>query len=338
MDNDAYQNFYISFPGPSSENNPSQLSGVSFVTQYPSPVASESTNSQHAENSNEVVGHLDQADNNTVVSLSTCFYPKGDPETDTVFMSSDNVYFYANYKTIVEAEPNAFLPCIVAPLSDQRYRSSVIYLDAPSPELNVILHALYKTSPATNSPTFEVLVRAIDRMPRYGLLAETLIASGTPIYELLLSHAPLYPLDAYALAAHHGIAALASTVSTHLLSHDMRTISDDMAERIGPIYLKRLLLLHTNRFRALKDILLRAPIPHPETPECSFTAQKKVTRAWALVSAYLVWDVKPDTSTHTLSQSLNPLLDHVTCKECEKILKDKIKEVMVRWTAVKVGN
>ncbi|PPQ94267.1 hypothetical protein CVT25_004924 [Psilocybe cyanescens] len=272
-----------------------------------------------------------------VISISTSFQPNTDPAPDTIFASSDNVYFYTIYQTILNAAPNAFRPCLAAPLSDPQYRTTVIVLDAPSAELNIILHALYKTSPANNSPSFETLVRAIDRMPRYGLSAEHLIKPNTPLYELLLAHAPLYPLDSYALAAHHGIAALAATVSAHLLSHDLATVSDTIAERIGPIYLKRLLLLHSARFAALKDILLRPPVPHSETGTCSFEDQKKVTRAWALVSAYLVWDARPDISTHTLGNALNPLLEHLTCKLCEKSLKDKIKDVMVRWTAVKVS-
>lgn len=43
-----------------------------------------------------------------------------------------------------------------------------------------------------------------------------------------------------------------------------------------------------------------------------------------------------DTSTHALSKALDPLLEHLSCKVCEKCLRDKIKDVRVRWTAVKV--
>uniref|UniRef100_A0A8H7XPF2 Uncharacterized protein n=1 Tax=Psilocybe cubensis TaxID=181762 RepID=A0A8H7XPF2_PSICU len=228
-----------------------------------------------------------------VISISTSFPPNTDPAPNTIFASNDNVYFYTIYQNILKALPDAFRPCLIAPLSDPYYRTTVIVLNLPSGELNIILHALYKTSPADNAPSFEMLVRAIDRMPSYGLSAEHLITPHTPLYQLLLAHAPLYPLDSYALAAHHHLAPLASTVSSHLLSHDMSTVSDEMAERIGPVYLKRLLLLHSGRFTALKDILLHAPEPHPETDTCSFEEQRKVTRAWALVSAYLVWDAKP---------------------------------------------
>ncbi|PPQ90285.1 hypothetical protein CVT25_013110 [Psilocybe cyanescens] len=279
-----------------------------------------------------------QANNNSdVISISTSFHPSTDPAPDTIFASSDNVFFYTIYQTILDAAPDAFRPCLNAPLSHPQYRTTVIVLDSPSSELNIILHALYKTSPARNSPQFEILVRAIDRMPRYGLSAEHTITPSTPLYELLLAHAPLYPLDSYALAAHHRIAALAATVSAHLLSHDLSTVSDTMAERIGPVYLKRLLLLHSDRFAALKDILLRTPVPHSATRSCGFEDQKKVARAWALVSAYLVWDARPDMSTITLGNALNPLLEHLTCKSCEKALEDKIRDVMVRWIAVKVN-
>lgn len=230
---------------------------------------------------------------NDVIAVSTSFTPDGNPETDTIIYSSDSVYFYIAYKTVLDAAPNAFRLCLSAPLSDPLYRSNLITLDAPASELNIILHTLYKSSPAPNTPSFEAIVRAIDRMPLYGLSPQLLITPETPLYDLLLSHAPLYPLNSYALAAHYDIATLACTVSSHLLSYDLTTVSDEMAERIGSVYLKKLMLLHSTRFKALKDILLQAPMPHPETSDCSLVDQRKMTRAWALVSAYLVWDAKP---------------------------------------------
>lgn len=66
-----------------------------------------------------------------------------------------------------------------------------------------------------------------------------------------------------------------------------------MAERIGAVYLKRLFFLHFGRAEALKRILLPPPHPHAPTPSCDFSDQKKLTRAWALASAYLAWDTRP---------------------------------------------
>jgi hypothetical protein len=50
-------------------------------------------------------------------------------------------------------------------------------------------------------PTFEILADAVDSMLRILPLLKHILP-GTPLYSLLLSHAPLRPLDVYALAAH----------------------------------------------------------------------------------------------------------------------------------------
>ncbi|KAF8885571.1 hypothetical protein CPB84DRAFT_1827245 [Gymnopilus junonius] len=127
----------------------------------------------------------------------------------------------------------------------------------------------------------------------------------------------------------------AVAASAHLLSYDLSLITDAMAERIGAVYLKKLLLLHVGRFSALKLILLQPPLPHPLIKECGFEDQKKLTRAWALASAYLAWDARPDLSTHSMRTALNPLMEHLTCELCIQSLKDRIKAVVVQWASVK---
>ncbi|KAF8908537.1 hypothetical protein CPB84DRAFT_1766880 [Gymnopilus junonius] len=160
------------------------------------------------------------------VSISTIFHPEALPSPDTIFASSDGVIFYER---------------LSAPLSDPKFRTNIVELDAPSLQLNVILHTVYGTSAEAHSPDIETLVEAVDRMQDYGLPPQSLIRSSAPLYELLLSKAPLHPLDVYALAAHHDLLPLAVIVSSHLLSCDLFSITDAMAERITPIYLKRLI-------------------------------------------------------------------------------------------------
>ncbi|PPQ79306.1 hypothetical protein CVT25_002583, partial [Psilocybe cyanescens] len=138
------------------------------------------------------------------------------------------------------------------------------------------------------------------------------IVNGAPY------HAEDSALLLYALASHHGIAS-----RDHRILVPPSARSDDASAR----------------FTALKDIRLRAPVPHPETKDCSFVDQKQVIRAWALASAYLVRDAQPglvDISMHTSSKSLHPLLEYLTCKTCKKILQDKIKDDMVLRATVKV--
>ena len=167
-----------------------------------------------------------------------------------------------------------------------------VVVEAPSTELNIVLHAVYKTSPAAYSPDIKTIIRAVDRMPAWSIPPNDLLTPSNPLYELLLSYSPLWPLEIYALASRHDLEDMAISVSPYLLSYDLSTITDEMAVRIGPIYLKRLLLLHFNRARDLKSILLLPPHPHPPLKNCHFEDQKKLTRAWALASAYLIWDAR----------------------------------------------
>lgn len=233
---------------------------------------------------------------NDTLSISTAFHPGSQPEPDTILCSSDGVLFYVHSLTLVKKFPDVFQPSGFGSLSNPLFSGTLVQLDAPSDQLNIILHALYGTSPAAHSPDFETIIAAVDRMPAYKITPQRIIRPSTPIYELLLSYAPIRPLELYALGAYHNLHSLAVSSSSHLLAYNLATITDQTAERIGAVYLKKLLLLHSERFNSLKSILLRPPHPHPPTKGCTFQDQRKLTRAWALVSANLAWDARPGES------------------------------------------
>ena len=111
-----------------------------------------------------------------------------------------------------------------------------------------------------------------------------------PVQQLVLAHAPYHPIDTYALAARHGLDGAAVAASGHLLAFDLSLVTDALATAMGPVYLKRLFLLHQARRAALREILLRAPARAAAHPPCDGRA---LLREWALVTASLVWDVTP---------------------------------------------
>jgi len=172
-------------------------------------------------------------------------------------------------------------------------QDAVLSIPEHSTVLNVLLHIIYDMSCIHYSPPFPTLVAAVNCLSTYGISPKLVIVPSTPTYTLLLSYAPLFPLELYALAASFDLYDLAVTTSSHLLSFPLATITDEMAECIGPVYLKRLFFLHFGRSDALKRVLLPPPHPHAPTPWCDFNEQKKLTRAWALASAYLTWDARP---------------------------------------------
>lgn len=242
-----------------------------------------------------------------VVSVSTAFHPTAHPHlppSNILLASSDAVLFYVHSPTLLRACPALFTTTLPphAPLSHPQWRDTLITLPAPAAEVNIIIHMLYGSSPVLHSPSFETLANAIDHMPGWDIIPSTHITPLTPLYTLLLSYAPLHPLDIYSLAAYHGVHSLAVSTSSHLLAFSLATITDKQAERIGAIYLKKLLLLHLERGVALKKILLVPPHPHPPSKECGFDEQKRLTRAWAFASAYLVWYATPGEYSHKSSR------------------------------------
>ena len=236
-------------------------------------------------------------DENALVSVSTTFFPGAQNHAlppDLVLLSSDSVFFYVHTHVLLAASDNSF-NSLLPPSSKARPSpmGHVVLVPETSTVLNVVIHAVYDMSCSHYSPSFDSLAAALIAMNTYGISLRTHIAPTTPLHTLLLSLAPLYPLELYTLAASYDLYDLAVPTSAYLLSFSLASLTDEIAERIGPRYLKRLFFLHFGRADALKRLLLPPPHPHPPTPACDYSEQKKLTRAWALASAYLAWDARP---------------------------------------------
>ncbi len=161
-----------------------------------------------------------------------------------------------------------------------------------SATLSLIIHTIYGISCTQHPIPFQTIISTVQSFPSYGLAPSRFISPSLPLYNSILWHAPLYPLDGYSLAASFDLYDLASAVSSHLLSFELLGLTDEHATQIGPIYLKRLFFLHIQRQTALKNLLLPPPQPHPESDSCKFADQRSMSRAWTLVAASLTWDAR----------------------------------------------
>jgi hypothetical protein len=243
----------------------------------------------------------ERGDGDTLVSVSTTFFPGAQHSTippDVVLLSNDSVFFYAHSHVLLSASNNEFRNRLSS--GSMKGPDQIISIPENSTVLNVLLHSVYDMSCAHYSPNFPTLITAVNRLPVYGLAPKVYIAPSTPLYSILLAHAPVYPIEMYALSASHDLYDLAVATSSHLLSFPLASLTDDMAEKIGAVYIKRLFFLHFGRSDALKRVLLPPPQPHSPTSLCDFSEQKKLTRAWALASAYLAWDARPGTCSRSL--------------------------------------
>ncbi|KAH7928267.1 hypothetical protein BV22DRAFT_1030922 [Leucogyrophana mollusca] len=207
---------------------------------------------------------------------------------DLILLSSDSVYFYVHRSVLEGASDNAFnLSHISFPSSSDGSADPVITVPESSMILTVVLLTVYGLSSSRYSPSLEDLSAAVESLDANSLPLTQFISPLTP---LLLAYAPGRALEVYTLAARYNLDELAVAASGYLLSLNLSSLTDEMAEQIGPIYLRRLFMLHFERLEALKRILMPPPHPHPATPACQFGDQSKLTRAWTLATAYLAWD------------------------------------------------
>ncbi|TFK38817.1 hypothetical protein BDQ12DRAFT_683413 [Crucibulum laeve] len=278
----------------------------------------------------------EDSDEGTSVSVSSVFYPGShQASSDIVFRSTDSVLFYVRSNILFKTAKTAFREILSSHLIGVRPMQNIVDIPETSDVLNIILHMLHNTSSARHSPSIATLEAAVDRMPAYGITPKSHIVPSTPLYHLLLSQAPLFPMKIYALAARHDLYDLAVNGSSHLLSQDLSEITDTLAQQLGAVYLKRLMTLHMERIESLRRILIQPPHPHAPTKECNFDDQKNLTRAWALVAAYLAWDARPDLSIHHIQTTFNSLNERLDCELCHDCLSVRIKDVIAQWASVK---
>ncbi|KAL7285147.1 hypothetical protein ACG7TL_000239 [Trametes sanguinea] len=262
----------------------------------------------------------------SVVTVSTAFHPSltldGAPP-DLVLVSSDGVHFYVHRLRLVSVSTNLLGSLLPADFNEDVKPSSLPLVHVPqnAEVLNVVIHTMYGLSCLHYYPTLEVVDAALDALKLYGAPVQVLAAPNQPLYQLLLTFAPFRPIDAYAIAAHHSLEDAAVAISSHLLAYDLSRLPDETAQKMGPIYLKRL-----------------PPASHPPAPGCTPDIQQRLTRAWALAAAQLVWDVLPSVSTMALRSLLEPIATKLECQLCAAALLRRVQEVVYEWSSVKPGS
>ncbi|KAJ7738362.1 hypothetical protein B0H16DRAFT_1664659 [Mycena metata] len=272
------------------------------------------------------------------LAISNTFLPTAQlrPENpDLILLSSDLAFFYVHSQVLQDSSDNRFRSLLPAHCPGNEDEPFILSIPVASPVLNIILHGLYGLDSAQYLPSFPTLAEAVDSMQIYGINPKLTIQPSTPLFTLLLSHAPHFPMDLYSLAGHHNIEGLAVAASAHLLSYSLSRLTDAAAQQMGAVYLKRLFCLHIGRIDALKRALLPPPGAHQLTPGCSADQQRALARQWALTSARLGMDLRPDISTHALEFALLPLAAHLTCALCQNTLKARVRNLTEQWATVK---
>ena len=220
---------------------------------------------------------------------------------DSIIVSSNHVYFYIHRYRILDVSSNGFLGHFTNEDLFPIPSLLTIHLPEDGDVVNVILHIMYGLPCTHFHPSLETVEQSLTALIKYGVLIDAHATLNQPLYQLILSHAPHRPIETYALAAQHDLEDLAVAASGHLLSYDTSRLTDTLAAQIGPVYLKRLFLLHQSRLAALRNIVLQPPAAHPATPGCADGEQGQLVRAWALAAAGMVWDATPSEALSVLS-------------------------------------
>ncbi|PIL33909.1 hypothetical protein GSI_03615 [Ganoderma sinense ZZ0214-1] len=253
--------------------------------------------------------------------------------SDMAIKSPDQTEFYVHRRHLSRVSTNGFAGLLT-------HRGFSISVPEPTVVLNIVVHTVYGMSSTHYNPSLDTIEAAIDALVKYGVAPRVYASSSSkPLHRLLLSHAPYRPIDAYALAGKYGFEDAAIAISAHLLAYDLSQISDALSIKMGPVYLRRLVMLHTGREDALKNIVLAPPETHPPTLMCADpqTAQAELTRAWAFAAAELAWAALPGMSTNALHSLFDKAGREIHCEDCLAALEARIRDVCSLWSQVKVG-
>ncbi|KAH7101650.1 hypothetical protein BKA62DRAFT_172311 [Auriculariales sp. MPI-PUGE-AT-0066] len=287
--------------------------------------------------------------------ISSTFHPRArfngyNRPPDAVVVSMDNVLFFVHLSAVAAASTNAFAGQIHTTTLTPGSRPTVLVAAEATAALEVVLHTMYGLPIQHLAPTFATLQAATTALlHRYAVAAPPLLAPSSssnphpcPLFAALLSHAAHGGIpcarDVYTLAARNRLEPLAVAVSEHLISFDTSTISDDFADALGGVYLRRLVVMLMDRTAAFKQIVIAFPGPlHPEQPACRPSEQQnEVLTPWAFASAKLITEARADMSTIEIETSLNPLAYRCTCTECRQSIQAQIRHIVQQWAAVKV--
>lgn len=298
------------------------------------------------------------------VSVSSAFPPVsqyGPVPPDIFIISSDQVYFSVHLWTLLAASCNNFDSYLSEesigrwPTSSCDEPRSIILLDEQSAVIDLMLHAIYNLSYIDHSPSLAIALAAVNALKKYGVMLHTCIARGTLLHRLLLGFAPLHPPEMFAVAAENSLEDLAVDISPFLLTCPPEEIPDELVDRIGPLYLKRVFALHEKRLSNFRDIVAAPPPRHSPDERCTLADVQGVGRRWLIAIAQLIMEYRPgklngqhlgrslmislkfvDVSPFVVRSTLDPLREQVSCGACKHSLAVRVDEIVKDWSLAKV--
>lgn len=247
------------------------------------------------------------------VQLSSAFFCDaldGPFPTDVVLLSADQVYFFVHSAVLLKHSANGFAGL----LGDDR-----AYLPENSEVLNLVLHALYNLDPSRFRPTVSLMAATLRSLQHYDVSLDSLFTPSHPMSITLLHLGIQFPLETFALVASFQLEHLAVEISKKLVSVPLHNLTEELAEKMGTSYLRRLVFLHLGRVDRLKQLLMQPHSPHPVTKDCYESDQKRLRNQWKALAVALGWEARADMSPQHIHNTFTTLLLKTSCNECQLV-------------------
>ncbi|KAF8714448.1 hypothetical protein RHS03_00259, partial [Rhizoctonia solani] len=179
-------------------------------------------------------------------------------DADVLFLTPDQVFFYAHRSILLSYSTNYFggllsESCtydtdeevdVTQPMSDVDSLLSIepqlVVVDIHSEVFNVVLLAIYQFSIQEFMPSNQTLREVISALASLGIDPSMIAHTRSELYGLLLKSAAADPLPMYASAAQCSFESLAVSVSALTLRTPLHEITEELAQQMGPVYLKRI--------------------------------------------------------------------------------------------------
>lgn len=215
---------------------------------------------------------------------------------DIAIVSSDHIRFCVHQHRLMQASDNYFgglLPYCSDDIFFTRPDAMTVTVIEPAAVLDIMLHTVYSSSCEASNPAFDTIVSAIRYLRLRGVSLRVCLAKGAPLFTTFLNRSPLRPVEAFVVAAENRLEDLAVAISPLLLPVNVEEVSDEFADRMGGIYMRRLAALQFRRIYFLQAIIVEAPYPHASVPGCSYKDRQALARAWNLAIAALAVIIRP---------------------------------------------
>lgn len=222
-----------------------------------------------------------------------------------------------------------------------------------SPTLNVVLHAIYRLSLTDYSPSLSTLKAAAQALTRYGIPLKSNMCPGMPLFDEMAAKIPTMALEIYTIAAENDLFDLACEASKHLLSLRISSITNEIALRLGPVYLCMLCNLLTERSYVLKRLVVQPPKQHVPTETCGLHAYHDLLFEWAKIASTIILTGSPGSlfrcangvmkvdscigiSPELLHATLKPFNFPHSCPACVQSIDCHIQDIVSRWSLTTV--